>query len=88
MRCLITGPVYPYRGGIAHFTTALVRAAQTHADVFVLGFSRLYPAFLFPGESTQDPSAAPQTVPVWASVDSINPLSWCRTLNKIRKNSA
>jgi glycosyltransferase involved in cell wall biosynthesis len=85
MSWLIAGPVYPYRGGIAHFTTALVQAAQTRGDVHVLSFSRLYPALLFPGTSTQDPSAAPRKVPVWALVDSLNPLSWWMALKKIRK---
>lgn len=58
MRIALVGPVYPYRGGIAHFTTrmALELEAAGH-EVLVISFSRQYPAWLYPGKSDKDPSA-------------------------------
>ncbi len=85
MTWIIAGPVYPYRGGIAHFTTALVQAARAHHKVHALSFSRLYPGFLFPGDSTLDPSAAPQEIHPWGLVHSLNPLNWWIVLNRMRK---
>jgi len=84
VRWVITGPVYPYRGGIAHFTTALAKAAGDQHDVYTVSFSRLYPQLFFPGSSTKDPSASPQRVDTFALLDSLNPISWRQVAEKIR----
>ena len=60
MRFGIVGPVYPYRGGIAHFNGHLANDSQKAGhDVKVFSFKRQYPAWLYPGESDQDGSADP-----------------------------
>jgi glycosyltransferase involved in cell wall biosynthesis len=85
MRIALIGPVYPYRGGIAHYTTMLYQALlERQHSVLLVSFKRQYPAWLFPGRSDKDPSARPLKVDsaqYW--IDSLNPASWIRTFLRI-----
>jgi glycosyltransferase involved in cell wall biosynthesis len=83
----IIGPTYPYRGGIAHYTTLLVKHLQDagHA-VKLYSYTRQYPQFLFPGKSDRDPSATALRVPAEYIVDPINPLTWLRVFNRVRRD--
>ncbi|MBN1135263.1 MAG: glycosyltransferase [Anaerolineae bacterium] len=87
MRFCIIGPVYPYRGGIAHFTTLLSKAlCQRGHQALVVSFKRQYPRWLFPGETDKDPSRSPLKVDdarYW--LDSVNPLTWLATFARIRR---
>ena len=56
--CLI-GPTYPYRGGISHYNTCLIRELSAAGDVCAINFTRLYPGFLFPGTTQLDESERP-----------------------------
>jgi len=81
MKVAVVGPAYPYRGGIAHYTSLLAShlAAQHHTRLY--GFERQYPNWLFPGRSQLDPSPAPLVdidtrrwlIPWW-------PISWRRVM--------
>jgi len=75
--CLI-GPTYPYRGGISHYNTCLIRELSKNADVCAINFSRLYPDVLFPGKTQLDESAHPFTAESIRLIDSINPFTWFR----------
>ena len=46
--CLI-GPVAPYRGGVAQYTTQLAESLKARASLSVISFKRLYPSWLYPG---------------------------------------
>ena len=75
----VLGPFHPYRGGIAHHTTLLVRSLMAQHPVLGLNFSRLYPGFLFPGRTQYDDSADPlqaSGVETPRCVDSIGPWTW------------
>lgn len=73
--CLI-GPTYPYRGGISHYNTCLIRELAAAGDVRAINFKRLYPGFLFPGTTQLDESARPLTAESERLIDSINPFTW------------
>lgn len=83
----LIGPVYPYRGGIAHYTTLLSRTLRTAGhDLLLISFRRQYPSWLFPGRSDKDPSEEPLSVEdanYW--IDSINPFTWLQTFRQLRK---
>jgi len=76
--CLI-GPTYPYRGGISHYNTCLMRELAKRHEVRAINFSRLYPGFLFPGKTQLDESTTPLTADSERAIDSINPFTWIRT---------
>ncbi len=83
--CLI-GPTYPYRGGIAHYTTLLAQHLREEGhEVLLLSFSRQYPGWLFPGRSDKDPSERPLRTEAEYILDPINPLTWRRTLKRIKE---
>jgi len=87
VRFVLIGPVYPYRGGIAHYTTMLYRALRERGhEVLLVSFKRQYPQWLFPGRSDRDPSKKPLRVEeaqYW--IDSLNPLTWLTTFWRIRR---
>jgi glycosyltransferase involved in cell wall biosynthesis len=82
-RICLVGPAYPFRGGIAHFTSALARTFAAHHDVFVANFKRLYPGFLFPGKTQFDESGNPFDVDSRRLIDTLNPASFWQTARAI-----
>jgi glycosyltransferase involved in cell wall biosynthesis len=82
--CLI-GPTYPFRGGIAHYTTLLAQHLQEQEETLFISFTRQYPRWLFPGRSDRDPSPNPLQTQVEYLLDPLNPLSWRRTLRRVRE---
>ncbi|HFD40456.1 MAG TPA: glycosyl transferase family 1, partial [Anaerolineae bacterium] len=86
MRLALIGPVYPYRGGIAHYTTRLAQTLRERGHTLLLvSFKRQYPQWLFPGQSDRDPSALAfkaRDAHYW--LDSLNPLTWPATFCRIR----
>jgi glycosyltransferase involved in cell wall biosynthesis len=78
MRICLVGPAYPYRGGIAHYTSLLAREFDADHDVKIVNFSRLYPSFLFPGKTQYDTSDSPLRVDTDRIIDCLNPVSWIR----------
>jgi len=84
MRISMIGPVYPYRGGIAHYTGQLIQAlvAQGHA-VQTISFKRQYPGWLYPGASDKDPSRSRLQVEAEYLLDPLYPWTWQKTVRQI-----
>lgn len=86
MTIAVLGPVYPYRGGIAHYTARLVRAlAEAGEEVLTVNLTRQYPSALFPGSSQEDGSKQPFETVSERWVDSMRPDSWFRTVVRLRR---
>jgi len=89
VRLAIVGPVFPFRGGIAHYTTMLARALRNRRhDLLLVSYKRQYPHWLFPGHSDRDPSEEAFEVGdahFW--IDSLNPLTWLSTFWRIRHHA-
>jgi glycosyltransferase involved in cell wall biosynthesis len=85
MRICLIGPTYPYRGGIAHYTTLLAQhLAQDPAhEHLLISFTRQYPAWLYKGSSDRDTSRRPLQTEAEYLLDPLNPLSWRRTWRRI-----
>ena len=82
----LIGPVFPYRGGIAHYTTSLARTFQEQGhQLLLVSFKRQYPLWLYPGDTDKDPSAQgfeADNPNYW--IDSLNPITWFRTFWRVR----
>lgn len=77
MKVTLVGPVYPYRGGIAHYTTHLALALKSSGHACdVISFRRQYPARLYPGGSDKDPSQSALKVPADYLLDPLYPWTW------------
>ena len=82
----IIGPAYPYRGGIAHFSSSLSNAFKKRGiETTLVTFSLQYPGVFFPGTSQFDEGPPPQDLKIFRWLHSINPISWFRTAKRIRK---
>lgn len=85
MRIALIGPTWPYRGGIAHYTTLLCRALRKSHQVKFISFKRQYPSLLFPGKTDRDPSSKPlKPDQVDYIIDSMNPFTWFRAAHEIK----
>jgi len=86
-RVVIVGPAYPLRGGgMATFNERLAYAFKEAGDeVEIVTFSLQYPSFLFPGKSQYSDEPAPEGLSIKVLINSINPVSWWRAGNYIRK---
>jgi glycosyltransferase involved in cell wall biosynthesis len=83
-RVSLIGPVLPFRGGIAQYTTQLHRALGDKCILQTISYHRQYPAWLYPGESDREPGQAPYREPGAEYIlDSLNPLSWRRATASI-----
>lgn len=84
MKIDLIGPAYPYRGGIAHYTTRLARELEDQGhDLRLINFSRQYPSRLFPGTSQEDTSASGFHIPSVRWLDSMGPATWHRVARRI-----
>lgn len=84
LRIALIGPVFPYRGGIAQYTTELSRALHPGCRLRTISFSRQYPAWLYPGKSDREPGTEDASEPdVEYLLDGINPLTWLSTARSI-----
>jgi glycosyltransferase involved in cell wall biosynthesis len=85
MNITLIGPVYPYKGGIAHFTTFLAHSIDlSKHEMTILSFERLYPLWLYPGVTDKDPSNAPPWVlDVEYISDPVLPWTWWRMIRRV-----
>ena len=84
MRISLIGPVYPYRGGIAHHTALLAKHLGERHDVQLISFRRQYPRWLFPGHTDRDPSKSPIRSNASFLLDPLNPLTWWAVAQRVR----
>ena len=88
MKMIIIGPIYPYRGGIAHYTEQLAEALkEAGIQQEVISFKRQYPLWLYPGSSDKEPNAAAETSAVLFMLDPMNPFTWWKTARYITSES-
>ena len=85
MKISLIGPVTPYRGGIAHFTTLLAKQLiDAGHNVQVISFKKQYPKWLYPGESDKDFSPGRETVEAEHLLSPLNPFTWSKTVLAIK----
>lgn len=83
MKIVIVGPVYPYRGGIAHYTGLMSQSLMKHHEIVNVSYSLQYPRFLYHHEQkdfSNDTFRVPE-VEYW--LNSINPFSWISVARRI-----
>lgn len=83
-RIAILGPAYPYRGGIASFNERLALEFLNHGfQVRLFNFTLQYPSIFFPGKNQYHDGPQPKGLDIVRTLNSINPISWITTANKI-----
>lgn len=78
---------YPFRGGIAQFSSSLYRSLEKNHSVKAFTFKRQYPNFLFPGKTqfvTEKDNA--DKIDAVRVLDSITPLTYFKTAQQINNS--
>ncbi len=87
MKIVLIGPVYPYRGGIAHFTTQLGKELKKKGhETTIISYKKMYPKFLYPGKSDKDQSRVTFEIQASFILNPLNPFSWITTCKLIKKS--
>lgn len=86
MKLVVIGPIYPFRGGIAHYTSQLSRALiENGHETHIFSFRRQYPVWLYPGKSDKEPSQPRLQLEAKYILDPIYPWTWINTSKAIAK---
>lgn len=89
MKITLIGPSYPFRGGIAHYTTLLTHHLRQRHQVRLISYIKQYPKWLYPGNTAMDPS--PESTALRVECDRVltpmNPLTWWRAYQLIRDDA-
>ena len=89
MSLTVIGPTHPFRGGIAHYTTLLVRSLRASHSVQFFSYSRQYPHWLYPGNTDLDPSHSLLTHEAPSvKFDALNPLAWIRLAKEVKASNS
>lgn len=85
MKIAILGPVYPFKGGIAHHTGILhAKLAAGGHTVKQFSFRKQFPSFLFPGKSQFDKSHTRMDISAERTFIPWNPLTWFAAAKSIK----
>lgn len=84
VNCVLIGPTYPFRGGIAHYTTLLCHHLRRRHQVDFISFRRQYPDWLFPGRTDREPSRPLLEVDCERLIDPFDPWTWVQAARRIR----
>ena len=86
MKIVLIGSAHPLRGGLATFNERLIREYRKNgADASIYTFSLQYPSILFPGKTQISSEPAPENLPVYIKVNSINPFNWIKIGLELKK---
>ena len=84
-RYAVIGPTYPFKGGISHFTTILVKQLRQAGDVDFITWKRQYPGFLYPVDQKDTASKQVVKADALSLLDFYNPFTWVRTARRVMK---
>lgn len=77
-KIVLIGPVYPYKGGISHYTGLLYRALEKEHDVTMLSYKMQYPKFLFHREQKDYDNDGFKVERTDYGIHTANPFNWIK----------
>lgn len=83
LNIVLIGPVYPFKGGIAHYTGLLCRALKKRHDVTMISYSFQYPKFLYKKEQRDYDNDTFRIDSTEFLLHTANPLNWERVAKRI-----
>lgn len=86
-KIVLVGPVYPYKGGISHYTGMMFQALAKKYKVIMVSYKLQYPKCLFKKEQKdyENDSFKIKDTNYW--INTANPFNWFETARKIKKEA-
>ena len=84
-KIVLIGPVYPYKGGISHYTGLMYRALSAKYDVSMISYRFQYPKFLYKKEQKDYENDSFKIGGTDYMIHTANPVNWFSVAGKIRK---
>lgn len=84
-KVIMIGPVYPFIGGIAHYTNFMYQELSKSYDVSMISFQLQYPKFLHKKAQKDYSNKTFKIDSTQFLVNTINPFNWFKTAHKIKK---
>ena len=81
----VIGPVYPFKGGISHYTGLLSRSLKERAHVRTISYKMQYPGFLFKKEQRDYSNDSFKVPEAEFLINTANPFNIIRTALSINK---
>ena len=83
-RIVVVGPVYPFKGGISHYTGLMVKALAKEHEVFCISYSMQYPKILFKKEQRDHANRTFEIQDTRFIINTANPFNWGKAAKEIR----
>jgi glycosyltransferase involved in cell wall biosynthesis len=88
MKAILIGPVYPYKGGISHYTGLMHRALSEKHQAKMISYKMQYPRFLFKKEQRDYDNDKFKVNNTNYLIHTANPFNWIVSAIKLRKEKA
>lgn len=85
MKIVLIGPVYPYKGGIAHYTGMLCRALKDKHATYVISYKLQYPRILFKKDQKDFSSDLFKVDQCEFLINTMNPFNIVKVGQRIKK---
>ena len=85
MRIVLIGPVYPYKGGIAHYTSLLCQALRKKHEVSMVSYKMQYPKLLFKKEQRDYSNRSFQIEDTQYWINTANPFNLLVAAHRMKK---
>jgi glycosyltransferase involved in cell wall biosynthesis len=85
MKIVLIGPVYPYKGGIAQYTSQLFSALKNFHDVYLISYKMMYPKLLFKKEQRDYSNEMFKIDETQFLINTANPLNIFKVSHKINE---
>lgn len=84
-KIVMIGPVYPYKGGISHYTGLMNRSLSEKYETVMISYKMQYPKFLFKKEQRDYKNDSFKIENTQYLINTANPFNLVSTARKIRK---
>lgn len=84
-KIILIGPVYPYKGGISHYTGLMCKELTKRHDVEMISYKMQYPKFLFHKEQRDYSNDSFKIEDAEYLLNTANPFNIVRTAHHIRR---
>ena len=81
----VVGPVYPFKGGISHYTGLLVKALKAGHEVECISYSLQYPKLLFKKEQRDYGNKTFEIKDTHFIINTADPFNWGKAAREIKK---